>query len=261
MPPPRAHATSAATLALAALVLLGPDREAEARGPTCPAGMALVSQRSLPTPPDAPLPDYCVDRYEASLVELAGDGGRERAFSPYEAVKGRRVRAVSRASVVPQGYISRDEADVACKASHKRLCTEREWTTACRGKRPTQFPYGDERRDGYCNDSGKAPLAVYYPGSPDAFGPDAMNDPRLNALAGTVSRTGAYRHCRSSWGTFDMVGNVHEWIDDPAGTFLGGYYLDTHINGDGCAYRTVAHDASYHDYSTGFRCCADAKGS
>jgi formylglycine-generating enzyme required for sulfatase activity len=22
---------------------------------------------------------------------------------------------------------------------------------------------------------------------------------------------------------YDMVGNVHEWVDDPAGTFLGGY--------------------------------------
>ena len=38
----------------------------------------------------------------------------------------------------------------------------------------------------------------------------------------------------------------------------GGYYLDTHINGEGCNYRTVAHPATYHDYSTGFRCCADA---
>jgi hypothetical protein len=31
------------------------------------------------------------------------------------------------------------------------------------------------------------------------------------------------------------------------------------MNGDGCSYKTVAHDADYHDYSTGFRCCADAK--
>ena len=93
-------------------------------------------------------------------------------------------------------------------------------------------------------------------GAEAAYGFDAMNDPRLNALAGTVSTTGHFSHCHSSWGPFDMVGNVHEWVDDPAGTFLGGYYLDTHINGDGCAYKTVAHDADYHDYSTGFRCCA-----
>ena len=54
-----------------------------------------------------------------------------------------------------------------------------------------------------------------------------------------------------------MVGNLHEWVDDPDGTFQGGYYLDTHQHGDGCNYRTPAHDIYYHDYSTGFRCCAD----
>jgi sulfatase modifying factor 1 len=55
-----------------------------------------------------------------------------------------------------------------------------------------------------------------------------------------------------------MVGNLHEWTNDPNGTFQGGYYLDTHQNGDGCGYRTTAHEFTYHDYSTGFRCCADA---
>jgi hypothetical protein len=40
-----------------------------------------------------------------------------------------------------------------------------------------------------------------------------------------------------------------------SGTFRGGYYLDTHINGQGCEYKTGAHNARYHDYSTGFRCC------
>ena len=54
-----------------------------------------------------------------------------------------------------------------------------------------------------------------------------------------------------------MVGNLDEWTADPSGTFQGGYYLDTHLNGDGCEYRTMAHEAWYHDYSTGFRCCAD----
>jgi len=37
------------------------------------------------------------------------------------------------------------------------------------------------------------------------------------------------------------------------------YYLDTTLNGDGCNYRTVAHAHDYHDYSTGFRCCAPAQ--
>jgi formylglycine-generating enzyme len=224
--------------------------EAEAGGATCPRGMASVH--------DA----FCIDRYEASLVLVTAEG--DQPFSPYEMVKGRTVRAVSRPNVTPQAYISRNEADAACKASRKRLCQEAEWVEACEGKRPTAFPYGDDRKSGYCNDEVRtSPLAKLYPDvGGDAYTYEPMNDPRLNQVPGTVAHTGHFSHCKSSYGAYDMVGNVHEWVDDrgpTGGTFLGGYYLDTHINGDGCHYKTVAHDADYHDYSTGFRCCADTK--
>jgi formylglycine-generating enzyme required for sulfatase activity len=213
---------------------------------------------------------YCIDRWEGSLVEVTSTG--EIPYSPFEPVKGRHVRAVTVRGAAPQAYISRNEAATACKASRKRLCSEGEWETACRGRKPTTFPYGDARHDGYCNDHGISPLKTYFPDlGPEAFTADAMNDGRLNQLAGTVAPTGSHPHCTNSFGVFDMVGNVHEWVDDapsgegthaPSGhaSFRGGYYLDTHINGDGCSYRTTAHDAAYHDYSTGFRCCASPKG-
>jgi hypothetical protein len=35
-------------------------------------------------------------------------------------------------------------------------------------------------------------------------------------------------------------------------------FMDTRLNGEGCDYRTTAHDFGHHDYSIGFRCCADA---
>ncbi len=222
---------------------------ADAKKPACPRGMSLVDGR------------FCIDRYEASLVRITPSG--DAPFSPYERVNGQRVRAVSRAGVAPQAYISRNEADLACHESGKRLCLEAEWVQACEGKKPTTFPYGDERRAGYCNDEVKvSPLATIYPGqsgSDELYTYEPMNDPRLNQVPGTLAATGRFEHCRSSWGAYDMVGNVHEWVDDPGGTFLGGYYLDTHLNGDGCHYKTVAHDADYHDYSTGFRCCADPR--
>jgi formylglycine-generating enzyme len=213
-------------------------------GAPCPSDMALVDDM------------VCVDRWEGSLV-VRGTGDD---FSPYESPGSIKVKAVSRPGVVPQAYISKIEAEDACDASHKRLCKESEWVKACEGKTPTRFPYGDERREGYCNDSGKAPLATYYPDPTLAYGSAAaMNDARLNQLPGTVAKTGRFRRCRNRYGIFDMVGNVHEWVDDPSGTFRGGYYLDTTQNGAGCKYRTVAHDAAYHDYSTGFRCCKDPR--
>ncbi len=84
-----------------------------------------------------------------------------------------------------------------------------------------------------------------------------MNQPVVNQLANTLLPTGERAECTNGYGVFDMVGNLHEWVDDADGTFRGGYYMDTTKNGDGCSYATTAHDAGYHDYSTGFRCCMD----
>lgn len=202
----------------------------------------------------------CVDRYEASTVEVRADGSTA-PHSPYLPVTGLRVRAVSSKGVVPQAYISRNQAENACKEAGKRLCSDREWITACKGPTATKFPYGNERHDNYCVDTNRtAPLLKLFAslGSKRFFS-KPMNDPRLNQQAGTVAPTGSFSQCTNGFQVYDMVGNVHEWTADPKGTFRGGYYLDTHINGDGCDYRTVAHEATYHDYSTGFRCCADAR--
>jgi formylglycine-generating enzyme required for sulfatase activity len=200
---------------------------------------------------------FCIDQYEASVVEFLPDK-KVRQHSPFSSVAGLHVKAVSKKGVHPQAYISKDEAASACEAAGKRLCTDDEWITACKGKKPTQYPYGDEHKGGYCNDAGVSSFNHYY-GAGNAETPQEaytwanMNDPRLNQLEGTLAPTGRFKKCRNGFDVYDMVGNLHEWTQ--SGAFRGGYYLDTHINGDGCDYRTTAHNASYHDYSTGFRCC------
>jgi sulfatase modifying factor 1 len=210
---------------------------------------------------------YCIDRYEAALVEILPNGD-ERPWSPFEALDrqngsfGRSpvVRAVSARGVTPQGYVSEVQAKLACARSGKRLCKAPEWKKACMGPQKTTYPYGTHNEPGRCNDHGRSPMITVFGlggGSrPSAWTPH-MNDPALNRLTGTVAPTGTHAGCTNDYGVYDMVGNVHEWIDDPEGTFLGGFYLDTHQLGDGCNYRTPGHDVYYHDYSTGFRCCAD----
>ena len=164
---------------------------------------------------------FCIDRYEGSLVSIDVRGKTIGKHSPFHPVLPKaRVRAESRRGAWPQGYISMRNAHDACAAAGKRLCKDDAVT----------------------------------------FGWERMNDPRLNQVPGSLARTGSHKKCRNALGVYDMVGNLHEWTADPEGTFRGGFYLDNTTHGLGCRYLTTGHSASYHDYSTGFRCCADRGG-
>jgi formylglycine-generating enzyme len=230
-----------------AVIALGFPLVETAEGKGCPEGMVSIRGR------------YCIDQYEAATLEVLGK--KTKPHSPYEPVERLKVKAISKKGIIPQGYISRDQAAFACVAAGKRLCTDDEWIIACKGKHPTTFPYGEIRKEGKCNDRGVSSFNRYY--GPEGGGEppqsmytwENMNDPRLNQLEGTVAPTGSFKACKNGFDAYDMVGNLHEWTAAPGGTFRGGYYLDTSQHGDGCEYKTTAHNARYHDYSTGFRCC------
>jgi formylglycine-generating enzyme len=167
------------------------------------------------------------------------------------------VRAVSVRWAVPQGYIDGDQAAEACLNAGKRLCTDGEWLRACQGPDAMTYPYGEEREPGVCNDHrGVHPAAEYF-GTGEAWIFSHIDNACLNQLPESLEPTGARSECVTAEGAFDMMGNLHEWTADPAGTFRGGFYADTEKNGPGCLYATTAHNTQHWDYSTGFRCCAD----
>jgi sulfatase modifying factor 1 len=231
---------------------------------------------------------FCIDRYEAQVV----DDVEERAGSPYyppdprlllavledwqvrrangttglpvpvpevppwERVDDWGPRAVSRRGLVPQGYISQILAERACASAGKRLCSNEEWTTACRGQDDHQFPYGPRYQAGACN--------VNRPQHPAQLlrvdlG-QGLVDPRMNRgeVEGVplLRPTGSVPSCASRWGddaAYDLVGNLDEWTADPEGTLMGGFYSrDTR---EGCDATITRHAPAYYNYSTGFRCC------
>jgi sulfatase modifying factor 1 len=259
-------------------------------GATVIAGLTMCAKPATrpppaPPPPVKPLPpcpdemaevpgeagSFCIDRYEAALMRKTA-GGQSTPWPSNVPVDGSEseMLAVSHADQKPQGYISGAQAALACANAGKRLCAPGEWKAACRGPEHTRYPYGNTRQAGLCNDRFDKPTGhpvtrlfkqTQVRGDKPAkmWSPAFMNDPRLHELSDTVKPTGAYSKCTNGYGVFDMVGNLHEWVADPKGTFMGGFFMDTRLNGEGCDYRTTAHDFGYHDYSTGFRCCADAR--
>jgi formylglycine-generating enzyme len=201
---------------------------------------------------------FCIDTYEASTESLDASGRVLGTHTPYEMHKDERVRAVSRAGVHPQAHVTLEQARAACDNAGKRLCTDVEWMQACRGPETTKFPYGKSYDKTACNDRASSPfwkLLGHEPPASVLASPVALNNPKLNQQGG-LAKTGAFSRCVSVYGAYDMVGNLHEWTSDPAGTFRGGYYRDAREHGPGCLYVTKGHDAHYRDYSTGFRCCS-----
>jgi hypothetical protein len=223
-------------------------------GLVCPAQMALVAVATTSR-------TVCIDRYEAGVERKRPDG----TFEPWpfdRVVDGLTVRAVVAPGRKPQAYISGTQAQAACKLAGKRLCTQDEWLAACQGPSRFTYPYGNTYQKGACNE-GRATNPVN-----DCFGPGGsvftgknMNDPCCVNKPNTVAPGGSFSKCVSAYGVYDLHGNLHEWIDATTssgnGVFRGGFFVDAKINGAGCLYRTVAHAKTYHDYSTGFRCCAD----
>ncbi len=252
--------------------------------PRCPGDMVSVAGR------------YCIDRFEARLVDAAtGESlspdyplgaahlelalgewatGRRRvgdvharAFPlPLLPTAGRDGRpdplARSELGARPSGYVSGLVAEAACVAAGKRLCTRDEHRVACRGEDDTPFPYGERYVDGLCNVFRAEHPAAQLHGNASL----GHLDPRLNRAESRgdplLRRTGQSRACRSRWGAdaaYDLAGNLDEWVVDPrtgSAAFAGGFYARS--TRAGCSAVVTAHPKSYADYSTGVRCCRDA---
>src|SRR5579883_1136304 len=243
-----------APLALAACAAEEQSAPRRAHSPT-PMLAAAHAERTGPCADEMARVDaFCIDKWEAHVVELDADD-RERPHSPFlPLAEGTRVRAKSAPGVVPQGYVSQVDARAACVAAGKRLCTGEEFVRACRG--PTNaswYPYGGRQHErGRCNEGKGSSVTVLFGYNPMGWTYANFNDARLNQMENTLAKTGEYERCATPEGVYDLVGNLHEWVEGKPDKhnhvrFRGGSFGDAEANGPGCLYVTTAHESTYHD--------------
>jgi formylglycine-generating enzyme required for sulfatase activity len=154
-----------------------------------------------------------VEKGKATLADLTGGGATQLGctFAPFSqtaypanfptdgnwtAVLGSDppspgVYAVSIPGVLPSTCISWFQAVQACAVSGERLARNEEWQRVAAG-------------------------------TPDPGTDDGSTDCNISS-AGTPVNTGSRSKCKSSWGVFDMVGNVDEWVADWADANVGGF--------------------------------------
>src|SRR5262245_40030680 len=97
------------------------------------------------------------------------------------------IYALSIAAVPPSACITWFAAAQACALSNKRLLTNREWQDAAAGT-------PDPGTDNGTSDCNVGTSVIEADGQP--------------------TDTGSRSNCQSSWGVFDMVGNLDEWVSD-----------------------------------------------
>jgi formylglycine-generating enzyme len=231
----------------------GNDSDVDPLGVVCGGKRCPTQMVCVPHPTRA----FCIDPWEASVREyqnatltVAGQDPRctwNTSFKP--------AFATGTSPDLPVVGIDFCDALAYCKARGKRLCqkvsgrigapaSEGEWYNACSEIGTRLFPYGGVV---------SKPLCVIGLGT--------------GSIA-SVRQVGVASKCEGGYpGLYEMIGNVHEWVDrttsmgatpqDDGVSFVGGAWGQA--SGDTCLTLASAFGAAraFQANDLGVRCCAD----
>jgi formylglycine-generating enzyme len=207
-------------------------------------------------------------------VEPSSEVGTTKAFyiDKYEATvkkKNKRLKngtltqitvADSRPNVIPETGVSAQDARDYCENADKRLCTTKEWITACKG--PNGFRSGVQT-------SPKDPVSI---DTLCVVNKKATYNASTGESGNTTAKTASNVRCVTSGiAVYDMVGNVSEWASDWLDN--ENYSVAMGANSRSTVSQSICNfavDAEYDDPDQddvtgyvpsntriGFRCCKD----
>jgi formylglycine-generating enzyme len=245
-----------AELTLPELPVPAATSPAEEHGPrACPEGMLLVEG------------EYCPYVGHRCLEWIDEKQDRCQRYDPKPLCEGRiqkrrfcmdRYEYPNEKGVYPVVMASFVDAEQACKAEGKRLCTSSEWTFACEGEEKRPYPYGAERDPTACN----IDRPYRFPDM-QAFSYDQKISSEIERLDQRVP-SGSMDRCVSPFGVHDMTGNVDEWVVNERpnpeknidiSALKGGYFGPIRAR---CRPMTNSHNRWFRFYQVGFRCCSGA---
>jgi hypothetical protein len=175
-------------------------------------------------------PTFYIDRYEAARPDATStDPGLLEAYP------------CTKSGVLPWASSSFAEAEAACVAVGRRLCTAEELRVACESGTGLDYPYGAGYEQDTCNG--------------------------LDYGSGSAVATGSLSGCVTGDGVVDLSGNVAEWSSTVTGNtgapdnldiiqVFGGSFL-TPANGMACSFDLARITTNAVTPSLGFRCCTD----
>jgi hypothetical protein len=180
--------------------------------------LSFCSTNEMVAIPDMPV---LIDAYENSRPDASrADPGTDDRTS------------CSQPNALPWSGVDYFDAEQACSAAGKRLCTPAEWIRACGNIAIDRFPYGNIFNMQTCN---------------------GVENPDSDALMAA----GMHPDCATEAGAFDLSGNVAEWTDQDADRYgvRGGHYLSE--SPDMTCQSALYLPRVRRNPTQGFRCCRD----